>query len=353
MTENQDVDAILREIAAGLTGDAEKDAHYLVDQVVKYRRHEKRHEIVEGFRKLLRSLIPDEFRALFEKFGEPQTKSDRESLDEIQSYLEKKDLKKALELAKELVQLVEEFQLDRDDDAVEYRHFNETFEHTLYCFKTQTTKNVLQASRPYADIYGTYAAVLLEMKRFDEARDALQKGLRWNPCHFGLTAQYAETFKLEGRLDEFFEKTIEAFDITFRPKDLARLYRNLAYYFVEKEMYNEAVALYFMGQKFDKDAPPPPLKELLPIVSKTGGQLNLPGGKDFEALAEKYKFPLGAKKEVMQIAYHLGMRYLNEGNYEVAKYFFQLLDDMYDLDDVKELLAKIDKKIEETSRRQS
>lgn len=352
MTENQDVDAILREIAAGLTGDAEKDVHYLVDQVVQYRRHEKSHEIVEGCRKMLRSLIPDEFRAVFEKIGGPQTKSEREQLAEIRSYVEKKDFKKALELAKELVEFVEEFQLDRDDDAVEYRHFNETFEHTLYCFKTQTTKNVLQASRPYADIYGTYAAILVEMKRFDEARAALQKGLRWSPCHFGLTAQYAETFKLEGRLDEFFEKTIEAFDITFRPKDLARLYRNLAYYFVEKEMYNEAAALYFMCQKFDKDAPPPQ-QELLLVFSKTGGQLSPPGGKDFEALAEKYKFPLGAKKEVMQIAYHLGMRYLNEGNYEVGRYFFQLLDDMYDLDDVKEFLAKIDKKIEESARRNS
>ena len=78
-----------------------------------------------------------------------------------------------------------------------------------------------------------------------------------------------------GDLNNFFRLTVDAFKIAFRPQHVARCYRNLGYYFVEKELYSEAIACYLLSLQFEKDALQVQ-SELYYINSKTDGKVKEP-----------------------------------------------------------------------------
>ncbi len=327
MSENQQFDVVMRNIAAGLTDDPQENFRYLMEQCQKYKDHEFGSEIIRACGRMLYESAPEEKKTEIDKISQNFMQGTKAALDEIRFNIYKKDFKKALKLAEDLVKGEEETSQFKDDKVSEYRLFDETFEELLYRYRYEPTKDLRQSPIPYTEMYALYGSLLVEAGQLEEARVALQKGLRWNPIHFDLTIEYIETFKMEGRLEEFFEKTIEAFDIVFRPKDLARLYRNLGYYFVEKKMFREAVALYLLSLMYDKESRQAQ-SELYYISQEGGEQATAPSGDELRIIAEKYNFPAGPKEEIAGLAYNYGMHFFEEGNYEPAEYFLTIFDNI-------------------------
>lgn len=58
-------------------------------------------------------------------------------------------------------------------------------------------------------------------------------------------------FKIEGNIETFYTITKNIYDKIFLPGDLARYYRNLGFYFIEKENYNLAVCLFLHSLSFE------------------------------------------------------------------------------------------------------
>ena len=99
-----------------------------------------------------------------------------------------------------------------------------------------------------------YGSQLVELNRIPEAQEALKKGLRWDPICFRMMSEYIETYKMSGDLEQFYILTKEAFKIAFRSTDLARCYRNLGYYFVEKKLWSEAISCNLLSLEYDNEA---------------------------------------------------------------------------------------------------
>ena len=73
---------------------------------------------------------------------------------------------------------------------------DEFFEEILYSYRANPEKDLRQAQLPYTKIYMLYGSLLVEVKRYSDAPDALRKGLRWNPVSFRLMSEYIETYKI-------------------------------------------------------------------------------------------------------------------------------------------------------------
>ena len=58
-------DGIMRNITAGLTGDADKDGIYLNEQMEKYKEHEFATEIIRACGRIFYELIPDDKKKKF------------------------------------------------------------------------------------------------------------------------------------------------------------------------------------------------------------------------------------------------------------------------------------------------
>ncbi len=228
-----------------------------------------------------------------------------------------KDFKKALSLIEVLVSKVETLEAFADDAVSEYHTFNEPFEEILYYHQGNPGKQLRQAQLPYADIYALHGSILFELKRFDEARHALEKAMHWNPTNAPIAFEHAEICKMLGDMDNYVSLTKDIINFAFRPKDLARGYRNLGYYFAEMQLYGVAASYLHLSLSYEKESNVAQ-SGLYYIQSKVGGKPIQPSDEQFRQYASH---PLGASNTVISLAYSYGKLMLDEKEFDKARYF--------------------------------
>ena len=140
-----------------------------------------------------------------------------------------------------------------------------------------------------------------------------------------------------GDFDNFFHLTVEAFKIAFRPEHVARCYRNLGFYFVEKQLYPEAIACYLLSLRFEKECKHVQ-SELYYIKCKTDGKVKEPSLKEARKYAEKYGFPINADDDIIGLAYIYGKHFFQENVADAARYYLNIAYALTDDDDVRKML---------------
>ena len=88
MSENQQFDVVMRNIAAGLTGDPQKDSRYLLEQCQKYKDHEFGREILRACRRMFYETVPEDKRAELDKIAQNDMRGTAAALDAIQAQKE-------------------------------------------------------------------------------------------------------------------------------------------------------------------------------------------------------------------------------------------------------------------------
>ena len=274
----------------------------------------------------------------------PNSTSDGVALDarailgEIKKLLSQKNFDMALQLMEALIPRIESSERYQDDWDNGQRQFNEFLEMALCSHLVKSANQTqMQFDVPYFEIYGLYGQLLMEKRRFEEARHALRKALHWNPVSFVIASEYIETYRMEGDLETFFSKTIEAFKIAIHAPNVARCYRNLGYYFIEKKLFPEAVAVYMMSQWFEKNSQNAQAE--LNYISSIAGNIERPSIDQIKLYSEKYGFPIGADKDIVQLAYVYGDSLEKDGQKQGAKYCFSI---MYELTQEESIKKRID-----------
>lgn len=344
MTKNKDFGTIMKEITSGLSGDAKSDMAYLEEQMEKYKNHELNKEILRACGRLIYGLIPDDKKEELKKSINNNSAGTEAALEEVRFNIYKKDFRKALRIMEALVSKTEDMHIFEDDTVSEYHVFDEPFEEILYRYRSNPAKDLRQAQLPYTEIYMLYGSLLVELKRYSDAKEALCKGLRWNPVCFRIMSEYIEIYKITGDLEKFFSLTKDAFKIAFRSADVARCYRNLGYYFVEKKLWSEAIACYLLSLQYDHESRQAQA-ELYYINSSTDGKILQPSIEQVREYGEKYGFPIGANGDVLGIAISHGKHFMEQGAANAAKYFLAIA---YDLTGSEEILKMIEQLPQET-----
>lgn len=339
-------DEIMKSITQGLTGDFDTDRQYLMNQMENYKDHDLGKEIVRACGRLLYSILPEDKKEEIARVMQTDELGVEATLDEVRFNIYKKDYEKADVLMKALVTKVEDLEksgMFQDDTVSMYFTFNGFFEELLYITRNKPKKDVRRSEIPFAEIYLQYGSLLFELKRYEEAREMLRKAMRWNPCSAQIAFEYAETYKVIGDLEGFLQVSINTFKVAYTPDTVARCYRNLAFYFVEKELWSEAMACNLMSLQYDHNSPNA-MSEMYYIQQKTNGSVPEPGVEELRAYSEKYGFPLGADDDILGIAYGYGRRFLEDEQYEAAKYFFTILYNLTDDEEIKNIIDKIPEK---------
>lgn len=335
-----DFDQIMSEITAGLTGDEAKDIPYLEGQAERYKDSEYAMEVGRACGRLLFEIIPEEKRKELGRLLQKQGLAVDATLDEIRFNIYKHDYDKALKLMEALITKIEDLGLFRDDTQSEYHTFTEPFEEWLYEYHAKPSKTLRDAEIPYSMIYLQYGNLLVEMKRYDEAGEALQKAMHWNPASCAIRFEYMETLKASGNMDEFRKLTLDTFRYAFKPESLARCYRNLGYYFSEKGLWSEAIAAYLLSFEYDPDARNAQ-SELYYIHHKTNGTVPEPTAEQIRSYAEQYGFPIGPDEGIVDIAVAYGSHFLDMMMDDAARYCLKIAYDLDQSDLIRELYDSI------------
>ncbi len=334
---------IIDQIKSGLTGESEHDFTYLKEQMESYKNHEYAKEILRECGRIFYELLPDEKKAEFEEAAKKDNFGMDEQLEKAEFYLYKKDFDKAIAAIEPLVEkldMLTESGAFQNDSVSEYYCFTELFQEVLQHHLSGSKKTFRNAPIPFSKVYGRYGIVLVDLKRYEEAGIALEKSLRWNPVDADIMFEYAETFKLRGNLEKFFEFTKAAFRIAYHPTAVARCYRNLGYYFSEKKLWDVAAACIIMSTQYvpnDMNAQ----SELYYIEHMSGEKIKEPTLEDFEKYAMDYGFPNGADDDILGLAVQFGKHFLEEGNNDLAQYFLTIFYELTEDEQVKEILKQL------------
>lgn len=333
-------DEIMSEITHGLKGEASSDIPYLRAQMEKYKKHEMAQEILRACGRLMYNLIPVEEKEKFERIVGNDSKAIEATLEEIRFNMCKNDLATAMKLSEALVEKADRNPMFTNDSVSEYFTFYELFEEILYDIYNKPEKTLRKAEFPFAAIYFQHGSLLFEQKRYLEARAALEKARRWNPANAKIAFEYIETYKQLGEIEKFAELTKETFKYAFRPDDLARCYRNLGYYFVEKELYEEAAGCYFLSLQYDSENKMAQ-SELYYIQTKAKKEFTPPTIDELNKYGAKYGFPIGADDDVLGIAVAHGDHFAEKGKNEVAVYFLEIAYALTDDEEIKETIEQL------------
>ena len=337
---------IMEKITSGLTGEKDHDAAYLMEQCDQYKSHEMAKEIIRACSRLLYSFISEEDRQKMTQVIMNTSQGYESILEEAQFKVYQKKYTEALTLLENLVREVEDTGMYKDDQVSEYHCFAEFFEEVLYREWKKPQKDLRGCDFPYALIYLRYGSLLFELKRFDEAREALSIAMKWNPANAYIAFEHAETYKAQGQFEEFRQKTLDAFRYAFRPDQVARCLRNLGYYYVEKGLWEAAVACYERSLAFDPEAKEA-ISELYYIRDKSGVDFQHNSPEELERLGQQFGFPTEPDSDVIGLAYAYGKHFLEQNNIDGAKYCFQIVYGLTKDERIKYLLEKLPDKQEQ------
>ena len=330
---------IMNDITGGLTGDMEKDLKYLMEQAEKYKTHEMNTEILRAIGRIAAKCLPEEKKAEVNRLIHNDLTSYEAVLQEVRFLQHEKKFGEALALTEDLIRKFKDANLFTDDQVSEYHCFNEYFEEVLYRENTEPAKDVRRADIPMDQIYTQYGSILIDLMRPKEAEAALAEAMRWNPADAQIAFERSEACKLQGDLEGFFRLTLDTFKYAFRPKQVARCFRNLGFYFAEKEQWEEAAACFTMSLQYDPESTQA-MSELYYIQYKAGKVIS-PDMDHFRNISEKYGFPDGADPNVLHLSFICGKCFAEDGNTAGARYCWQITYDLTQAEVIRKLIEAL------------
>lgn len=340
--DEKDFHQIAREIATGFIGELKHDVDYLSVKLLEYEDHPMYREIMRYSQQYLHAGLSEEEQQILDEFANKKANGMEETLEKINFQLFQKDIDKAFDMTESLVWEIENIPVSQDDSQIEYRRFNEYFEQVLYTQMFNPEREVRPLNLPYPETYMRYGGLLFELKRYEEAKTALLKGLQYNPLNFKLFAEYTETVKVTEDIEKYKEVTLKGFDIAFRAPDVARCYRNLAYYYADKELFRPSIVCNTVSLRYeDSDKA---RVELFYAFQKTGERLILPTEEEIAKCAEEYGFPLVPNKFALYMAIQARNYHAEKGETKFEKYFEEILSglvrDQFALDFLNETFGR-------------
>lgn len=273
------------------------------------------------------------------------TKEINEILTQAVDLAQNKKAAEAEAALKAEIDKVEQLNLYNDGHA-DYYDFNTLMEMVMFQTQHPEIQPVADIEEPLNRLYAMYGSILLEQGKLDEAEEALAIAMDWNPMSAAIAFEHAEIFKQKKDWEQFKELTVAVFPIAYKRKEIAHCYRNLGYYFVEKQMWDEAVGCYLLSMSFaDAEGRYQAEMELKYIHEETEGQAQRPSIGALRSYGEKYGFPVGPDAKIIETAMQYGKTMLANKKYEHANYFLDIAYKLTENKELKELLDKINAQV--------
>lgn len=258
---------------------------------------------------------------------------------------ENKNSEEAAHLLKKEIERVEQLNLYADGNA-DYYDFNTLMEMVMFQSRHPEIQPVADIEEPLNRLYAMYGSVLLELGELDKAEEALAIAMDWNPMSADIAFEHAEVFKQKKDLEKFKQLTTEIFPVCYKRREIAHAYRNLGYYFAEKQMWDESVGCYLLSMTFaEAEGRFQAENELKYIYDVTKGEASRPSLGAMRSFGQKYNFPIGPDANVIETAMLYGKTMLANKKYQHASYFLDIAYKLTESKELAELLDGINKKL--------
>ncbi len=326
---------IIENIKSNLGENNELNKQYLSSQIEVYKDHPQSTEIIKEISRLMWDCLSEDEKNEFSEISDNETPI-ADILNDIYYDIDKGNYETPI---KKLDEFMATFKpMFEDDDISEYHFFTNLLEELVFRNYIGLKKELryIPDSQPLLDLYYIYGFLLLETGQYPKAEKYLKKAVKINPVSSGIILELAEIHKIHTRdFDEYFKLTCDALRYAYSPQDIARCYRNLGYYYIEKDHPDTALALFYYSMEYDLS--PLAYREIKNIQSKNETQ-DLTANLCVE-LIESEKIPTGANPFILSLLDELSDEYRENKLYRQTLYYLEI---KYNLNPDKKTLLEIE-----------
>lgn len=205
---------------------------------------------------------------------------------------------KALPLLQQITNLYESDDAYKEKDGKKNVSFDEDFEYLLYGLQGDA-ENVNWIHEPISLVYLFEATAHMDLGEFAAAVPCLDHALEWNPCSAKARLAKADALLEQGDLEGYYNVTMEAFPYIFHSEEMGQAYRNLGYYYGEKESYDAAVSCYGLSMIYEQSQEG--VDGMAALQKKHPDKMHMPNDDELAEISERYGFPITPNASVLTL----------------------------------------------------
>jgi tetratricopeptide (TPR) repeat protein len=339
-------DEIIQSITGRLTGDFEKDEQILFSETEKYRRHKYSQEITRAIGRIFAAIMPEEDKKEWDRLFSNDLLAMNAILDEVKFKIQRGELLIAEKMIKRIMGTIEG--LFTEDQVSVYFSFYNLLEELYYKSKFIPQKKIRQMPAIFNEVLMTYAYLLVDKKEFDEAHEILNRGLKNNPLDTNLLFEKGEIYKINKDWKNFKEITDLGLEYSYSSKNVARVYRNYGYMFIELKDYEGAVCCYLKSLQYENHTMAQ--SQLYYISQITDRKIDLHEYKEkIDPFFEKNNILTCPNLDLLSMALFIGTQLEEMEKYRESLFYYNIFYDLTANDEIREKIEHIKNKVKEST----
>jgi len=227
---------------------------------------------------------------------------------------------------------------DENGDAF-YHYFENEFHERLFAMILPDFKNVKKTRVPYPDLLYCLGSTLIDLGDIESAERELHGAVTWNLTSAGTIFEYAETLKRTD-IEKFFVKSISAYRVSYSAINVARAFRNFAYYYSEKKEWQNAYINLVLSSMYENNEERINA-ELKYIQENADIELQEVTNELLDKYAEEMEMPLGANPEVLDLLYSYADERYDKGDKKGSLEYFQYLYDLTEDEEIEKIIKQV------------
>lgn len=328
---------VIEDIKRNLGENKQLNRRYLISQIEIYKTHEYSTEIIKEISRMIWECLTPEEQEEFVRIIEEENPV-KEILIEAEFYIQNNDYETALEKLDSFIKT--QPPLYENDEMNEYHSFSNPLEELIFNEFIGCEKNLryIPDEEPLEDLYYVYGFLLRDASRLDEAEKSLKKALELNPVSTKTILELCDIYKMRApTFNKFYFYNMDALKYAYSGFELARIYKNLGFYYYEENNIELSVACYKHSLKFEKD----------PFTSERVGQLESKynitlNEEEYCELMSSKHIKLGANPFIIENLEKLAVEYENDNLLDQSLFFYRLLYSVKKEDRIFDKIKQLD-----------
>ena len=331
---------LLAKVRLDLTGDLQKDMQIIQDYAAKYKKEENGAELAAALAEFAFTMMPEDLQAQMRETTFVRDMRMDKAFHMAMEMIRENRLEDAEQL---LFEISEKIRIHFEETDKKWFSFRNPFEYHLYRFYYPTVTEFDRAPFDFAHYLSMYGYVLLENHKVQEAAEAVERGIRFNPVSADARFELAEIYKFSGTPDKLLAVIKDTLRICTSASRIARTLCNMGYYCVLQQEFYDAAVFYFCSLRFEFHKPVEfELMDVVRRLESMGKRFDPPTNGQVLDTFEKYGMSPPPNDDLVNLAVTLGQSANEHRQPRLEGLFYRVAYDLTNDPRFKEILDRID-----------
>lgn len=214
-----------------------------------------------------------------------------------------------------------------EDEKNTYYTFGNYAEEAIFNYIYKLKKQNIYPEQNISEIYYYLGFINIDLKNYDLAVEYLDKALKWNPINISAMFEKATVFRMKGNLDRNRAEIEKTFIFIYNSSYLAKFYRELGWYYVERKIYDLGNALYTYSNYFYKTNNAE--NELKYIAQQENREIRYTPIAEINQYLKDYNIPINFNRSIVNCIFDELQKVKNNNEKRSsARYYSNLMYDM-------------------------